>query len=588
MTRRRPPVIAIALVTIAAVATVATAAGPGVAFTAASSVAIQSDGKIVVAGSLQYKDVAFAVARYGSGGDLDAGFGTGGSVSTDIPASAAYGAANAVAIADDGKIVAAGSAWNGITYDFVVVRYEADGILDAGFAGAGFVQTDLGLVHDESATDVAIQTDGKILIAGVSGSQPYLLRYTTAGALDADFGTGGILALPVTLSGYQSPQIELQSDGRILVLAVTNASADNVQIMRLEADGQPETTFGGDGIASTTASSGQGAAFALQDDEKIVLVLSDGVLIRFGTNGELDASFDGDGVVFPTPLEWIDSTAGVLAQDGKITVVGFDEQHVPSSVLARFDSTGALDASFGSGGLADLPSADGYYYDDIIQMARQPDGHIVLVGRTEAFPWSDFVMRLDAAGAPDTAFGEAGTIYETQCRNVPLDSPSCIDSNLAKARFCQKQPYWWYTLHIATWKWRGNQPSPGPVASGADSTYTICVYDMHGGVPVLVRPVDGSWDHWSPTSTGWKLQDEDQYYWGALTELKVSAPAAPRLPTASAQLHAAFSMFDGESFFDADPGIVVQLVNSDGLCWKSTFSGSEIVQNDARCFKGKK
>ena len=132
----------------------------------AYSVAVQSDGKIVAAG---YSDNGsnddFALARYNTDGSLDATFGSGGKVATPVGSSNDY--AYSVAIQSDGKIVAAGLSSNGSNDDFALARYDSDGSLDTGFGTGGKVTTAIGSAGDY-ALSVAIQSDGKIVAAGYS------------------------------------------------------------------------------------------------------------------------------------------------------------------------------------------------------------------------------------------------------------------------------------------------------------------------------------------------------------------------------------------------------------------------------------
>ena len=137
----------------------------GAGIDVANAVAIQSDGKIVVAGG---SGSTFALARYNANGSLDTTFDGDGKLTTTFggTSSAAYG----VAIQSDGKIVAAGyslSATN--NQDFALARYNTDGSLDTSFDGDGKLTTDFGLFFD-FAFSVAIQADGKIVAAGNSGA----------------------------------------------------------------------------------------------------------------------------------------------------------------------------------------------------------------------------------------------------------------------------------------------------------------------------------------------------------------------------------------------------------------------------------
>jgi uncharacterized delta-60 repeat protein len=129
-------------------------------------VALQSDGKIIVAGKASNGvDYDFALARYTIGGNLDTAFGTGGKITIG------FGSGNdggrAISIQNDGKIIVAGSSFNGVDDDFALMRYTTDGNVDTAFGSGGGVITDFGASPDYGYA-AAVQTDGKIVVAGYS------------------------------------------------------------------------------------------------------------------------------------------------------------------------------------------------------------------------------------------------------------------------------------------------------------------------------------------------------------------------------------------------------------------------------------
>src|SRR5262245_1644952 len=132
----------------------------------AKAVAIQPDGKIVVAGLSEGLNLDFAVARYNTDGTLDINFGINGKVITDF--SGRRDVAFAVGLQADGKIVVAGTAGNASNTDFAIARYNVDGSLDTAFGIGGKVTTDFG--KDDSANVLSIQSNGNIVIAGTTGA----------------------------------------------------------------------------------------------------------------------------------------------------------------------------------------------------------------------------------------------------------------------------------------------------------------------------------------------------------------------------------------------------------------------------------
>jgi uncharacterized delta-60 repeat protein len=169
----------------------------------AFGLALQSDGKMVVAGGvdidcdISFDDVPFnefALARYNSDGSLDGAFGgSGGKITTDFKSQGQFGWANDVVLQPNGKIVVAGVHYGG----FGLIRYDADGSLDATFGSAGLVHTDFGLVMEDTVLadmvhELALQPDGKIVAAGESSffaAYFALARYNSDGSLDGKVAT---------------------------------------------------------------------------------------------------------------------------------------------------------------------------------------------------------------------------------------------------------------------------------------------------------------------------------------------------------------------------------------------------------------
>src|SRR5262249_13706627 len=147
---------------------------------------IQADGRIVVAGyAWNGANDDFALARYNADGSLDTSFDGDGKVTTAVGTGDDQG--YSVAIQADGRILVAGYTWNGAHYDFALARYNSDGSLDTSFDGDGRLTTAIG-TDDGQAYSVAIQADGRIVVAGSSANADFALaRYNADGSLDASF-----------------------------------------------------------------------------------------------------------------------------------------------------------------------------------------------------------------------------------------------------------------------------------------------------------------------------------------------------------------------------------------------------------------
>jgi len=268
----------------------------------AYALGIQADGKIVVAGNAwNGANYDFAVVRYNTDGSLDPGFGSGGKVITPVGSGNAN--AYALGIQADGRIVVAGNAWNGANYDFAVVRYNTDGTLDIGFGGTGKVSTPV-LAGNDNAYALAIQADGKIVVAGDSfngGDHDFaVVRYNTNGTLDPGFGGSGKITTAIGSSDDNARAVGIQADGRIVVAGHTwNGTDYDFAVARYNTNGTPDSAFNGTGKKTTAVGSGYDDAYALaiQPDGKIVVAGNswngtdyDLAAVRYNANGTVDVS----------------------------------------------------------------------------------------------------------------------------------------------------------------------------------------------------------------------------------------------------------------------------------------------------------
>jgi uncharacterized delta-60 repeat protein len=399
----------------------------------ARGVAIQGDGKIVAAGVAICDPCAspatphdFALARYNGDGSLDPTFDGDGKARTDFDLT--EDEAFAVAIQGDGKIVAAGSTNGPSAHDFAVARYNADGSLDPTFDLDGKVTTDFAGGNDR-ARAVAIQADGKIVVAGVAFSSACLpcngpasdnfgvARYNPDGSLDLTFGFGGRQVTDFTFAGPDEARgVAIQADGKIVaagvsicdpcVLPVTPVPHD-FALVRYNGDGSLDTTFDGDGRVTTDFERNDDEAngVALQRDGKIVAAGSailpsgahDFALARYNPDGSLDPAFDGDGKV-TTHFIFTDEARGVVIQrDGKIVAAGVticDPCAGPVKphdfALARYNADGSLDAIFSGDGKVTTDFAGDE--DQARAVAIQTDGKIVAAGGAVVSGTRDFAL----------------------------------------------------------------------------------------------------------------------------------------------------------------------------------------------------
>jgi uncharacterized delta-60 repeat protein len=366
----------------------ATAGLPG----GAMGMAQQPDGKIVLVGGL-------TMARYGGDGRLDAGFGTGGVVAIAFNGGL-LDVADGVTVQPDGKIVVVGVTRVGAQDDFAVARYDTQGNLDPSFGTGGKVSTDFAGSFDR-AWAVRIQPDAKIVVAGhattpsvLGGDNDFAVaRYTSTGALDASFGTGGKVTTDIAGRTDLAYAAVLQTDGKIVVagrVAESGGADPDVGLVRYSADGSPDMSFGTMGIVRKDLSPGnwdEASDLALQPDGKLVVSIQAVVgttfafaVARFNGDGMLDSGFGTSGlatVAFSTQNDTARAVA--LQADNKIVVVGQSSNLMgPDFGVARFDAAGALDGTFGDGGKLKV---DFFGASDGAEcVAVQPDGRIVVAG----------------------------------------------------------------------------------------------------------------------------------------------------------------------------------------------------------------
>jgi uncharacterized delta-60 repeat protein len=227
------------------------------------SVVVQSDGKIVVAGvAFNGTNDDFALTRYNVNGTLDTSFGSSGKVITPVGSGADQG--YSVVVQPDGKIVVAGVAFNG-TNDFALTRYNIDGTLDTSFGSSGKVITPVGSGADQGYS-VVVQPDGKIVVAGVAfngtNDDFALTRYNIDGTLDTSFGSSGKVITPVGSGADQGYGVAVQPDGKIVL---AGQSGNDFAVVRYAGDSPAAPT-----IASITADSGT-AGDGITNDNTLVI-----------------------------------------------------------------------------------------------------------------------------------------------------------------------------------------------------------------------------------------------------------------------------------------------------------------------------
>ncbi len=206
--------------------------------------------------SADVSDIAVHCVTPAAPPGLDTTFGGTGRVSTPVGG----GQGEAVVIQPGGGIVTAGWRTVGAGTDFALTRHDASGNLDQSFGTNGIATTDLGGPGDQ-AYDAALLPDGGIVAvgetdaAGIQKQQFALARYTADGALNPSFGTGGTVTTNFTGHGDVANAVAVQGDGKIVVAGFAFSSGINgdFALARYNADGSLDTSFGTGGKVTTTS-----------------------------------------------------------------------------------------------------------------------------------------------------------------------------------------------------------------------------------------------------------------------------------------------------------------------------------------------
>ena len=358
---------------------------------------------------------------------VDRTFGIGGIVKTSV--GPGNSSAQAVAVQPDGKVVVAGFASNGDNDDFAVVRYNRDGQLDTEFNGTGIVTTAIGS-RDDAAFAIALQPDRKFVVAGQTSdgtkSSVAAVRYNPDGSLDTDFGNGGKIVISTIAGTAVARSVAIDSIGRIFIAgnAQNGATADILTIC-LTPNGIPDDSFDGEtgeanGVVLTPVGNGsdQGYGVAVQEDDKIVVsgyftdgATTDTLILRYSGDGRLDQTFGNHGIARHSFSSDADEALSLaLAPDGKIVIGGCIRNGAPNDFLiARFLNDGTPDLDFGINGSTVIPFSSAP--DLSLAVAVQSDAKIVVAGFGSNGENNDFaVARVTADGQADATFSSDGKV----------------------------------------------------------------------------------------------------------------------------------------------------------------------------------
>jgi uncharacterized delta-60 repeat protein len=311
----------------------------------------------------------------------------------------------------------------------------APGDLDPTFGSGGIVTTDFG-GGDDVLRAMAVQPDGKMVLAGWSGEHVAVARLNANGMPDSSFGQGGSAVIDagphVRPNEYQfAGAAAIQPDGRIVVVG---GSGSSFLALRLRSDGAIDTTFGESGFVRVSLASGWANAVVVQPSGSIVMAGPAGVefgLVRLLPDGSLDSTFGLDGIV-QTPVEGR-GVVNAMAQAGDDLVVAgaIAKRYSRTLVVARYGPDGTLVESFGDAGLAVASGCAGW--SEAHAIAVDSVGHLVVAGTCGTRQERLEVTRFAADGTADTGFGTDGVVitdtkqgYQDVGYSVALDGSGRI------------------------------------------------------------------------------------------------------------------------------------------------------------------
>ncbi|WP_276135255.1 T9SS type A sorting domain-containing protein [Polluticoccus soli] len=405
-----------------------------------------------------------ASAGYAQPGTLDASFGTGGKVEGNF-GQYYYSKAYATAIQPDGKILVAGELQYAgppaATWDFLVARYNPDGTLDNTFSGDGWAKFDCNSGKD-IVYAMKLQPDGKILLAGTSivSSQwnSVVFRVNADGSQDIAFGTNGWASWG-DAGAFKG--VALYADGRIAA-GGSSQNDDAGFVRRFSAGGVPDGNFMpltgvGYNIGINNDLKNAVNGVAVHNDGKVTVTgwgMSQASQTKFGflkvkaDGSYVDNTFYGSGVFADNSYSNLDRFyAMTLQPDGKILAAGMSgtQSGLTDFVLMRFDENGYRDNSFGNNGVARAMTLSSY--NVINAIALQNDGRVVVAGATPGGSGLDFaLLRFNPNGSLDNSFDGDGKATTSNTGGDDLAYGVAIqsDGKIVAAGFSGSQPN--YTL----------------------------------------------------------------------------------------------------------------------------------------------
>ncbi|MBK8701730.1 MAG: hypothetical protein IPN29_20090 [Saprospiraceae bacterium] len=383
---------------------------------------------------------------------LDPAFGDNGII---VKALGSYGVCRASVLQPDEKLVLTGNSSFGLANgDITLLRYNSDGTLDKTFNYDGIV-TESFSGYGNAARDVVVQQDGNILVCGnveknPAGGDPTnicVVRYKSSGQLDNNFGKSGKVSLAVGKYHDSAEGMALQPDGKIVLAGYSdqNVIAPSYEtrafaIVRLNADGSPDESFSGDGklvIDVSEFAGNEARSVAIDNMGRIVAggfayAGKDAfALVRVKSYGVPDASFGQNGKVVTKVNNFDNEITKIKIQpDGKILAVGFAREGTSvlsdkEAVVVRYNENGSLDNGFGEKGKAIIKISGDQILSDV---DIDSSGNIIVCGYSKApatYINHMMIIRMKTDGSLDSSFASNGVLisdfnFITEAKSIKI------------------------------------------------------------------------------------------------------------------------------------------------------------------------
>lgn len=301
----------------------------------------------------------------------------------------------------DGKILLGGRTWDDVSGDFALVRLNEDGSFDNTFGSAGISRIET--TETEASEAIALLDDGKILMVGYKDDNYTVAKFNTDGSLDTTFGVNGWVVLTYDNASSYADDVAIQDDGKIVIsgFALNNGNRFQITAARLNADGSVDNSFGTNGkvIFNVGDWNDFGEGVTIQSDGKILIgghkwianaqQRHDLFVARLNTDGSLDTSYGTDGVATARLVDGANyCTNMVLQSDDKPILVGFTVFNGEYNMaMVKFTTDGNLDSTFGNGGMVSLDVDGREDYGEAV--ALQADNKIVVAGHSYTVSGAD-------------------------------------------------------------------------------------------------------------------------------------------------------------------------------------------------------